>query len=414
MNNQNKLFRDIYYKNTNNDIKKHSSFAKFVYDKYIKEINNENVYLKICDVGSGNCRDALFFGETKNMCYAIDINGVLDHQHNNCKFIKDDAESVLKNYTLQTLFDIIYMRWFLHALPYNISYNIFSYALNNLKSNGLICIEVRSINDTKLKNESTYNKDDGSYTTKHKRWLYSMDNLKTLAHNNNCDVIYCEEGHFSPNENTETTDPLLIRFICKKRLLPYYENSENYINYKHIIPKMTYSTSGYEKLSLLNKILETHNIKYVAVAGTALGLNRHGGIIPWDNDIDIGFIEPEWKKLFNIKKALEANGFKYSSNGNSHCHFGPIDCFKLVLKQNVYKGVCGTSCTVDEYKSVVKQIFGYSYVYASFCSKTSLSKRYGKQYFYTGNVNDNFHFKDKSVKNFTLNHNDLSYQLIPK
>ena len=164
MNNQNKLFWDIYYKNTNDDIKKHSSFAKFVYDKYIKQINNQNVYLKICDVGSGNCRDALFFGETKNMCYAIDINGVLDQEHNNCKLIKDDAESVLKNYSLQTLFDIIYMRWCLHALPYNISCNIFSYALNNLKSNGLICIEVRSINDTKLKNESTYNKDDGSYT----------------------------------------------------------------------------------------------------------------------------------------------------------------------------------------------------------------------------------------------------------
>ena len=50
----------------------------------------------------------------------------------------------------------------------------------------------------------------------------------------------------------------------------------------------------------LNLLLEKNKIKYVAVAGTVLGLNRHGGIIPWDNDIDIGFIEEEWDKLLSI------------------------------------------------------------------------------------------------------------------
>ena len=48
--------------------------------------------------------------------------------------------------------------------------------------------------------------------------------------------------------------------------------------------------TSYANLDIMNKILEKHNIKYVAVAGTVLGLNRHGGIIPWDNDIDLGFI----------------------------------------------------------------------------------------------------------------------------
>ena len=71
------------------------------------------------------------------------------------------------------------------------------------------------------------------------------------------------------------------------------------------------SIDSYDDMNKFNIILEKHNIKYVAVAGTILGLNRHGGIIPWDNDIDIGFIDSEWKKLMLIKEELHENGFKY-------------------------------------------------------------------------------------------------------
>jgi hypothetical protein len=234
---------------------------------------------------------------------------------------------------------------------------------------------------------------------------------KKLAYDNDCDILYCEEDYFSPNKNTETINPLLIRFVCRKRLLPYYERSENYSKYKHITPKMSYCTKHYDIMSIMNKILEEHNIKYVAVAGTSLGLNRHGGIIPWDNDIDIGFIDKEWQKLLNIKDTLEINGLKYYSNGKNHCHFGDIDCFKLTLRKNYYEGDAKTYCSIDEYKNVVKQIFGYTYIYAPFCNIKSLERRYGKNYFCEGNVNDNFHFKDNSVKNFNLMHYDLSYQL---
>lgn len=412
MNNENKVFWDNYYKTNSDDILKPSSFAYFVYENYIEKYNNDNVYLKITDLGSGNSRDTKFFSSKKNLCYGIDINGVLDKENINCKLIKKDVLDVLKNYELCTLFDIIYMRWFLHALPYNISNDIFINSIHNLKPGGLITIELRSINDNELKKNSVYNEIDKSFTTTHKRWLYSIDMLKDLASNNDCDVLYCEEGYFSPNNNTETKNPLLIRFICQKRKLAYYEKSENYSKYKDIIPRMRNSTAHYDKMSKLNEILEKNNIKYVAVAGTSLGLNRHGGIIPWDNDIDIGFVGKEWEALIKIKDKLEKQGFKYRTNGKNHCHFGPIDCFKLTkINKNFYAGVCKTFCSVDEYNNVVKQIFGYTYIYAPFCNHQSLKNRYGENYFKIGNVNDNFHFKDKTVKNFNLNHNDLSYQL---
>jgi len=412
MNNLNKSFWSNYYKSNEDDINKPSSFSEFVYSNYMEKYNRDNIYLKICDLGSGNCRDTMFFSQKGNLCHGIDINGVIKVNSVNCKLIKEDVLTVLKSHKLQTLYDVIYMRWFLHALPYDISKNIFISSLHNLKPNGLICIEVRSINDEELKKNSTYDEGDKSYKTKHKRWLYSIEMCKTLAEENYCDVLYCEEGYFSPNINTETHNPLLIRFICRKRLLPYYMKSKNYNKYKHILPKMKHSVEDYDKMEIMNKILEEHNIKYVAVAGTTLGLNRHGGIIPWDNDIDIGFIEDEWKKLFNIKDLLVKKGFKYEKFGieNAHCHFGPIDCFKLTLKDKYYEGEAKTYCSVDEYYNVVKQIFGYTYIYAPLCSEKSLRKRYGN-YFNEGNVNDNFHFTDKSVKVFNLTHHDLSYQL---
>ena len=413
MNNLNKNFWDTYYKNNTDDIKKPSSFSEFVYSKYLKNYNDNKVYLKICDLGSGNCRDTVFFYSKGNMSIGVDINGVLDKEFNNCKLLKKDVLQYLVNKPLNTLFDIIYIRWFLHALPYDISRKIFINSVRNLKPNGLICIEVRSINDEELKKSSTYDEKDKSYTTKHKRWLYSMDMIKELASQNDCEVLFSKEGYFSPNKNTETHNPLLIRFICKKKLLPYYEKSENFKFYKHILPKMKNNTlKTYDDMNKLNNILEKNNIKYVAVAGSILGLQRHGGIIPWDNDIDIGFIEPEWNKLFTIKHVIEKNGLKYNKESNNHCHFGTIDCFKLTLdkKDNTLKGDAKTLCSLVEYNNVKKQIFGYTYLYAPFNSHNSLKNRYG-DYFNDGNVNDNFHFKDNSVKIFKLNHYDLSYQL---
>ena len=98
--------------------------------------------------------DTIFFSSKKNLCYGIDINGVLHKESINLKLIKKDVLDVLNSYELRTLFDIIYMRWFLHALPYNISTAIFINAIHNLKPGGLICIEVRSINDDELKKKA--------------------------------------------------------------------------------------------------------------------------------------------------------------------------------------------------------------------------------------------------------------------
>lgn len=69
----------------------------------------------------------------------------------------------------------------------------------------------------------------------------------------------------------------------------------------------------------IRSICEEHNIRYFAAYGTAIGAVRHGGIIPWDDDIDIEmpwkdylkFIEIAQKKLpkhLKILNGIEKGG----------------------------------------------------------------------------------------------------------
>ncbi len=55
-----------------------------------------------------------------------------------------------------------------------------------------------------------------------------------------------------------------------------------------------------EVLDVFSKICEKHNIRWFASAGTLLGAVRHGGYIPWDDDIDVHMFRNDYIRFMKI------------------------------------------------------------------------------------------------------------------
>ena len=67
------------------------------------------------------------------------------------------------------------------------------------------------------------------------------------------------------------------------------------------------------QLDLLVKfdsLCKKHNLAYFLDSGTALGAVRHGGFIPWDDDVDVGMPRDDYDRLIAIgMKGLPGNLF---------------------------------------------------------------------------------------------------------
>jgi len=55
-----------------------------------------------------------------------------------------------------------------------------------------------------------------------------------------------------------------------------------------------------ELMKEFDKICKENSLRYDLCGGTLLGAVRHGGFIPWDNDIDVAMPRPDFEKLMKL------------------------------------------------------------------------------------------------------------------
>lgn len=68
-----------------------------------------------------------------------------------------------------------------------------------------------------------------------------------------------------------------------------------------------------ELLIFMDKVCQKHNIDYWLGFGTLLGAVRHGGFIPWDDDIDIVCLRHDYNRLIDVLPGeIKINGLDES------------------------------------------------------------------------------------------------------
>lgn len=95
----------------------------------------------------------------------------------------------------------------------------------------------------------------------------------------------------------------------------------------------------FDMFKYLNKVCEENDIMCLMAYGSVLGAVRHKGFIPWDDDIDVHIMRPEYKKLLEVLEKDNHPYYKIYHKGNSNLYFGGyamlVDTRTAICHENI-------------------------------------------------------------------------------
>lgn len=87
-----------------------------------------------------------------------------------------------------------------------------------------------------------------------------------------------------------------------------------------------------QMLKDFDKICKDIGVKYWLSSGTLIGAARHGGFIPWDDDIDVEMLKEDYEKL--MRNFKETEKYAIQSHNNDKYYFQPFAKFRD--KQSIF------------------------------------------------------------------------------
>lgn len=106
----------------------------------------------------------------------------------------------------------------------------------------------------------------------------------------------------------------------------------------------------------LDRICRKHNISYFLIGGTLIGAIRHGGFIPWDDDIDVGMLWEDYEK-FHKACATDLDSAYFLHDWISD-PASPHPFFKLKIRGTHYPEGLASNSNMND--SIYIDIFPYN------------------------------------------------------
>jgi hypothetical protein len=73
--------------------------------------------------------------------------------------------------------------------------------------------------------------------------------------------------------------------------------------------KRAYDLAVYQLMKDIHEVFEEAGLRYYAIGGTLIGAVRHGGLVPWDDDLDIAIANDDIDRFASVIPRLEGVGY---------------------------------------------------------------------------------------------------------